>query len=222
MKVTGGVLNLEISDDIIEKYILSAFREIQRYIDTTRIVTIPYSKCINMKEYSVSSIARVYRTDGNGTSSSETTTSDPMSVAQWQLMSGNIYNYQNYVYNFAAYNTMLQTRNTVSTDLSFIYDKTSDNLYINMSSGIPANITVEFVPKYKDVNEIVSDFWIDVLLRMSVAATKIALGRIRSRFNQSNALWAQDGETMLAEGNSEMSELRAALVANTQLVYPCD
>ena len=33
--------------------------------------------------------------------------------------------------------------------------------------------------------------------------TKIVLGRIRTRFTQSNPLWTQDGEKLLEEGNSE-------------------
>jgi hypothetical protein len=57
---------------------------------------------------------------------------------------------------------------------------------------------------------------------MSVALTKIVLGRIRTRFTQSGALWAQDGEKILEEGNTELKELREVLRANSNLVYPID
>ena len=57
---------------------------------------------------------------------------------------------------------------------------------------------------------------------MSVALTKVALGRIRSRYKQSNALWEQDGETLLNEGNEELKELRETLRVNAQLCYPLD
>ena len=200
---------------------MSAFREIQRYIDSTRIITIPYEKCINMTQYKVSSIPRIYRVNGITTGEGNST-DDPIQLAQWQLMTGNMYNYQDYIYNYAAWNTILQTRNTSSTDLSFIYDKASSNLYINSGNGVPSKITIEFIPKYEDVNEITSDYWVDMLLRLSIARTKIVLGRIRSRFSQSNALWMQDGEAILAEGNAELADLREKLVANTQLVYPID
>ena len=145
-----------------------------------------------------------------------------MQMAQWQLLTSNIDNYQNYAYNFGAWNTILQTRNTVSTDLIFKYDKSANNLYINVSAGKPDYITIEYVPKYEDVSEITSDFWTDMLLRMSIAKTKIILGRVRSRFTQSNALWAQDGDTLLAEGTAELADLRQRLVDSTQLVYPID
>lgn len=52
--------------------------------------------------------------------------------------------------------------------------------------------------------------------------TKVVLGRIRTRFTQSNALWTQDGEKMLEEGNTELKELREVLRANSNLVYPID
>ena len=83
-------------------------------------------------------------------------------------------------------------------------------------------ITIEYVPRYDDVSEITSDFWIDMLTRLCIAKAKIAVGRIRTRYSQSNALWAQDGETMLSEGNAELSDLHEKLEASTQLVYPVD
>ena len=53
---------------------------------------------------------------------------------------------------------MLQIRNTVSTDLQFRFDKHTNQLYINIASDKPEYITIEYVPLYKDVSEIVSDY----------------------------------------------------------------
>jgi hypothetical protein len=72
------------------------------------------------------------------------------------------------------------------------------------------------------VEDIQSDYWQDVLVKMSVALTKITLGRIRTRFTQSNALWAQDGERMLEEGNTALNELREILRTNANLAYSID
>ena len=83
----------------------------------------------------------------------------------------------------------MQIRNTLSTDLAFRFDRNSNLLYINTSSGTPTYITIEYIPRYDSVEEIESDFWIDVLLKLSLALTKITLGRIRTRYTQSNALW---------------------------------
>ena len=57
---------------------------------------------------------------------------------------------------------------------------------------------------------------------MSVALTKVVLGRIRTRFSQSNALWAQDGDKLLEEGNTELKELREILRNNSNLIYGID
>ena len=86
----------------------------------------------------------------------------------------------------------------------------------------PGTIAVEYIPKLNSVEDIKSDYWQDVLVRMCLALTKITLGRIRTRFSQSNALWGMDGEKLLEEGNSELKELREVLRANSNLVYPID
>ena len=61
-----------------------------------------------------------------------------------------------------------------------------------------------------------------MLIRMSVAQSKIAVGRVRSKFKQSNALWVLDGDTLLQEGITELTSLREELKASTQLVYGID
>ena len=95
---------------------------------------------------------------------------------------------------------MLQIRNTTSTDLLFRFDRHTNFLYINCSYNPPKYITIEYVPRYDDVSQIVSDYWIDQLMKMCIAYTKIVVGRVRSRYTQSGALWQQDGETILQEG----------------------
>ena len=127
-----------------------------------------------------------------------------------------------YALNYAAWSTSLQVRNTLSTDLAFRYDKVTNKLYINVSSGVPTYITIEYVPRFDSVDQITTDYWIDILLRLSTALTKIAVGRVRTRYTQSNALWTQDGETILTEGKEELNAIREHLLANTQLTYGID
>ena len=233
LRLTGGLLELELDDSTLDKVIDAAMREIQRYICSTKIITIPYSKCIDLSQVKdesgnnikVSSISRIFRTNGYlDTSADRGGMLDPMYVAQWQLLSGtgNLYNFQDYMSNYMSWNTLLQIRNTTSTDLLFKYDKASNKLYINIVSDLPSHITIEYVPRYDDVDEITSDYWIDMLMRLCVALTKVTVGRIRTRYTQSNALWMQDGQQILEEGNSELAELRQHLEQNTQLVFPLD
>ena len=79
-----------------------------------------------------------------------------------------------------------------------------------------------YIPRFDDVSQITSDFWIDNLVRLAVANSKIAVGRVRSKFKQSNALWSLDGDTLLQEGTTELTALREKLEASSQLVYGID
>lgn len=229
LNLTGGVLDLELSDEILDRLIDSALREIQRYIDTTKIVTIPYKSCIDMTEYKVSSVSRVFRPKGYVIADSDLENADkaayadPMYLGMWQMMSGygNLYNINDWIYNYSAWNTALQVRNTISTDLIFRFDKSTNKLYINCAFDVPDKITVEYVPQYQDVSQVTSDFWIDIILRMATALAKVTIGRIRTKFTQSNALWSLD-TNILIEGQEELNNLREQLRTSTQLTYGID
>ena len=84
LELTGGITHLEIPDEIIAKLVNKTLREVQRYCDETRLITIPYAKCIDMSDTEVSSVSTVYRTYGigNESSSSSSTVSgyDPVST----------------------------------------------------------------------------------------------------------------------------------------------
>lgn len=225
LRLTGGVLQLEIDDATIMKIIDSAFREVQRYIDTTILETIPFQTCIDLNPRKIKAVVRIFRAEGfTSESNDDSSVQDPMLVQQWQLLAGNgnVLSMSDYALNYAAWSTSLQVRNTLSTDLAYRYDRVTNKLYINTSSGMPTSITIEYIPRYESVDQIISDYWIDILTRLSVALTKVTLGRIRSRFTQSSSLWTQDGEQLLTEGNEELNGLREHLVANTQLIYPVD
>lgn len=224
-KLTGGVIDIELDDAALEKTVQAAFRELQRYISTPTYKTIPFSKCIDTKELNISNVITVMRTSelssGSGSNSSGI---DPMLGTMWQFFAGggNMYNFNNYAYNYASYNTLSQIRNTTSTDLNFIFDLNNQKLYINTSTGTPSNITIVYIPVYNNIEDIKSNYWIDILIRLSVALAKLTLGRIRSKYTQTNALWALDGETMLAEGNAELAEIREHLKINSHKIYPLD
>lgn len=226
LKLTGEVVSMELSDATLTKIINSALREVQRYIDTFSMITIPYSSCIDMSEYKVSAVIGVRRSEGYmGNSNTESgEVMDPLYASQWMLLSGigNVGYIKDYASNLAAWNSLLQIRNTASTDLSHYFDKSQNKLYINVSSGLPKLVTVLYIPRFDDVSEITSDYWQDILVRMSVAIAKITVGRVRTKFKQSNALWTLDGDLILEEGNSELINLRQELKDSTQLCYGVD
>ena len=110
----------------------------------------------------------------------------------------------------------------MSTDLSFTEDKHACKLYINNNISSPGDITVAYIPKLKDVEDIKSDYWVDILIRMTLDFTKIQIGRIRTKFTQSNALWSLDGDKLLEEGTTDLKELREILRSNSNLIYGID
>lgn len=229
LEITGDVLELEIGDDILIKLVNKAFREVKRYIDITRLVTIPFARCINLAdtELETSNIVKVYRSQSYISENNDNNLShitDPMYAQRWATYGGMglaMYNLSDYIMNFASWNSLLQIRNTYSTDLYFKQDLQDKKLYINVEDT-PTKITIEYIPDFKNVEEITDPYWTDILVRLSIALTKLTLGRIRSRYTQSNALWQQDGDTLLAEANDELQTLRETLRVNNQISYPID
>ena len=227
LMLTGNLTHIEIKDETIGQYVDLALEEIARYIDETTMITVPYASCIDLTDFKHSSITNVYRAEGytgDTTQGYSTSEVDPLYAQTWSVFTsgGTMYNLNNYVMNFMSYNTLLQMRNTLSTPLDFKEDKHNNKLYITSSYEVGYKITIEYVPIFKNVEDVKSDYWIDIIRRMSLAMVKIALGRIRTRYTQNNAQWAQDGDKLLEEGNTELKELREVLRINSTYFYVGD
>ena len=237
LEVTGGLTHLEIKDDVLKKYVERALKEVNRYIDTTKLITVPFSPCIDLGPYTDkdgnyhegfkhNAVVNVFRTQGytGDITQGGLMYADPMQAQMWMAFSnGNtMYNLQDYVMNFLSYNTLLQMRNTISTDMMFREDKSENKLYINANRDDPVNVTIEYIPIYEKVEDLDDPYWQDVVRKMATALVKIGLGRIRTKYTQSNALWGLDGEKLLEEGTTDLKELREQLRVNDQLSYPVD
>lgn len=83
-------------------------------------------------------------------------------------------------------------------------------------------MSIEYVPRLTDVSEVQGEYWEDILMRLSLAHVKIALGRVRTRFTQDGAIWRGDGDTILAEGQNELTALRDRLRDHADMVLPID
>ena len=85
LQLTGNLIDLEIEDETISKYIDAALVEIRRYLDETVFITVPYAKCIDLAGFKYSSIVGVYRTEGytgDTLVSNSTSSIDPMYAQQ--------------------------------------------------------------------------------------------------------------------------------------------
>lgn len=226
--VTGGILECELDDDKFAYIIEMALQELNRFYDSTQLVQVGSEKVIDLKKVEednkiqINSVSAIYRVKPNGTTSMSTGT-DPMLLSQWNL-ANNYYNYGSYrwIYNYLAYNTTQQVSNTLSTDLDFKEDKLGRKLYVNFTNGDSSELVIEYVPRLISVEQVIGDYWIDILSRLSLAYAKIALGRIRTRYKQENAQWSQDGESILAEGKEELKAIEERLAAHANLFYPLD
>lgn len=226
-ELTGDLLNSEITDDGYAKIVNYSLREINRYYDNTSLVQTTASRCVDLAQLekdnniSIYFVSNIYRSKpvGGGT---DTTNVDPMSIMQWNLNNFTTRGFSNAIYNYLSVSTTEQISNTLSTDLDYKEDVANRKLYINYSSGMTGDIVIEYVPKLEDVSQITGDFWVDILHRLSLARAKTILGRIRTRYTQSNALWTQDGETMLNEGKEELTAIRERLQTYSNYIYPID
>lgn len=224
LALTGYVLDSELDDVAYNKILDSAFRQTQRYINTTSLKTLDFKSCIDLSEYHIDVVTNVYRIAGYGEETKDYSgISDPVYLQYYAWLSGSSVNsIGNYASNLAAFNQLLQIRNTTSTDLAFKQDKSQNKLYINVSGNVPEKITIEYIPNYNDIEDVTSSYWTDILVRMAVAIAKMTVGRIRTRFVETGALWTMDGATILQEGKDELEKIRDHLVTNNDLFFPID
>ena len=64
----------------------------------------------------------------------------------------------NKMYDYVAYNIMNQLQNTSSTDLRFTEDQVNKKLYVNLASNESTDLTIEFVPVLKTVEQVSGNY----------------------------------------------------------------
>lgn len=213
-------VEIEIGESGIVRCINRAFREVKQYVTTPAYMTLPFGArangigcTINLKDKNVYSVINVMRPDSYNSLSMNT-----LDVFGLNLTYSAITNMEAY----ADRMLRLQQLNTISTDLDFIWDAHTKELSVTMNPPFTNAITIQYIPDYKDVEEITEVFWMDIILRLATAYAKQAIGRIRSKYTLNSSAYSLDGETMLQEANTEIQELRTFLTTNDDLVFPID
>ena len=207
------VVALEIKG-YTQRYVQRAFNELKRYINTSSLMTIPYTgNAINLTGQNVYSVICVMR--------SQPTYGTFMQDADVFTMASSYYNMNN-IEDYTNRMTILQQRNTISSDLDFIWENETKTLYISTNPPFPPALTIQYVKDYKDVSEITDPYWIDLILRLGTAYTKQALGRIRGKYKLNSSQYDLDGDTLIAEANQEIVELREYLQSNHDNIYVID
>lgn len=116
----------------------------------------------------------------------------------------------------------LQQMNSISTDLDFVWNAHTKDLYVTMNPPYTNQITIAYVPDYQSVEEITEVYWVDIILKLATAYAKQVLGRVRSKYTLNSAQYNLDGETLLAEAKEEIAEVITYLRTNVDLAFPID
>lgn len=229
-KLGSHLLDIELKDDDVKDLIKIAFLELSPYIDTPHFKTIPYNvNGIDLSQERVKSILYIMRGSLSLINSIQNTDAllfNPLSTINAQYSSMNGYSVgSNRSAIMDGYITSLlyqQIRNTVNQDLDFTFDRAEQKLYLFQQNPYSNEVTIVYNKIYSDINEIIDDYWINWMIRLSSAYVKEALGRIRSKYKMTAAPYELDGDTLLSEAQNEFSEIRQFLQANDNLVLPID
>jgi hypothetical protein len=213
----GSEVCIEIEKDL-PRCVNRAFREIKRYVTTPAYMTIPFDSrsggnTVDLKDKNVYSVVNVMRP--NSYNSISMNTLDVFGLAQSYSAITNMPSYMNRV-------LRLQQMNTISTDLDFIWDAHTKKLSITMNPPYTSQVTIQYIPDYKSVEEITEVYWVDFILKLATAYAKQVLGRIRSKYTLNSSQYALDGETLLAEAKEEIAEITTFLRDNVDLAFPID
>ncbi len=204
----GQVLDLELKPENIKQIVEQAFEEVKHYMTDTYTVTVPYANCIDLKDYNIDSVESVLRGQDS------ILTGIPFQMPAMDLM--NVTG----VYNLDNYTNALQIKrnlNILATDMEFMWDKPNHKLYVYANPNIPSMVTINFKPEYYSVEDIREDYWETQVRKLALGMCKVILGRIRSKYTSNSAKYQLDGNTLLAEGNAEVQQVRQFLDDNKDI-----
>lgn len=207
------LIDLEIDDDELTNIVNDSLDDMKPYISTTKLMTLPYRKVIDLKDKGVYNVYQVFRGTPTGPINTEGVPDEAMlfggSGAGNLLMTGDYSINGHTVDMFEQVNlrlaaNMYQNALRGLNDVDFTYS--DHKLYVDLSKTTP-NITIEYSPLYKDVEELTDTYWERKLKDLAIANTKIILGRIRSKYTLDGNSYTLDGETLLTEGREERTAL---------------
>lgn len=213
------MLGLPANDNVeqqqVEKAVLIAFRELKRYMKTPVDKTVPYAPRLDLVKLGIQTVKVLYVQAAY----------PRIGLTLGTIDSGNVFQVAASVNTYSAIGqtsslnidpimtemAMAQVRNTLSTDFQWKYDVDNQVIYCAHRDPRPTQLTIRYVPDYKDVSEIKSNTWLDYLIRMSEANMKKSLGRSRSKYTVEGSNVSLDGEILLQEANAELEKIREEL-----------
>lgn len=203
------------SQQQIETGVMIAFREIKQYMKTPVDKTVPFATRIDLIANNINTrkVLSVFAARPR------------VGLTMSSIDGGNVFqtaaaaNVYSQVGNTAAFNVnpimtemaMAQVRNTLTTDFQWNYDRHNQVILIAHRDPRPSEVTVRYVPDYKDVSEITNEIYVDYLIRLAEAHIKKSWGRTRSKYVIESSNVRLDGEALLSEANAELEQIREEL-----------
>lgn len=253
----GTIVDIELESDI-ETFLDAALIRLKPYMNTTKLMTVPMQRVIDLTGKNVYTVTHVFRGNastltsltGNTDTSLNDNTDTLVGKDSTTFNNGNVsltlskdgtwssdsYLFSPYFINYYGLMngtsttdsiaiTMLTSQliNTVtgggSSDINFYQD--GDLLYVDVEGG-DTEITIQYRPDYQSVEDIDEPFWINYVMNLAMAMTKIALGRARGKYNIQNLPYELDADTILSEGTTELETLTQELKDNHEFWFFLD
>lgn len=206
--------NSNVENLQVEKAVNLAFREAKRYIRTPALKTVPFTRRVDLVKQGIitTTIRSVYPAYPKvGLNLSNVDSGNVFQLAAAVNYGGMLNSTTSNIDPIITQLTMAQVSNIMSTDLQWRHDQDNQVLYITCKSPNFSQVTIDYVPDYKDVSEIKNKAWIDIIIRLSEAYMKKALGRSRSKYTIEGSNVTLDGEILLNEANAELEALRTEM-----------
>lgn len=209
--------NRNVENMQIEQAVNIAFREIKSCMGTSTLKTVPYARRVDLLANDiftsrVRNVIAAYPKVGLNLYNLDSTNVFQLAAsAKFGGISSSTSNLDPLITQLS----MAQVSNCLSTDFQWRYDLDNQCIYITCKAPTPAQVTIEYVPDYKDVSEINNPVWIDILIRLSEAYMKKSLGRSRSKYTVEGSNVSLDGNILLEEANSELESLHEEMKNKT-------
>ena len=180
----GIPANENVENLDVRQAVLIAFREAKRYIRTPALKTIPYSTRIDLPKAGIvtTTIRSVYPAYPKvGLNMSNVDAGNVFQLAAAVNAGGMLNSTTSNLDPIINQLAMAQASNCLATDWQWRYDLDNQCLYITCKAPRPGQVTIDYVPDYQDVSEIKNKSWQDIIIRLSEAYMKKAMGRTRSK-----------------------------------------
>lgn len=225
----GFMLGIPANDNVeeldIRKAVTLAFREAKRYMRTPSLKTVPFSKRIDLVKVGIitTTVRGVYPANPKvGLNLSNVESGNVFQLAAavnaGAMLNSTTANMDPIINQLA----MAQVANVLSTDWNWRYDLDNQVVYITCKAPVSNTVTIDYVPDYRDVSEVTNKSWTDIIVRLSEAYMKKALGRCRSKYTVTGSNVTLDGDTLLNEANEELQALRAEMEAKSNRLVVLD